>query len=105
VYLRDGNGGLAIARGVGDTMYGEQVVPCTPEILQYPRRPTDLALVAATDGVWDVMSNRDVCALVRQYNKVGNARVAEAIIEESVRRGSGDNITATVLAVPPPSKL
>lgn len=83
---------------------------------------TDCFLVLACDGVWDVMGNDDVGSFVRQLARqsaerarlgeaVGSVpqpslaqedvvRIAEALVDEALKRGSTDNITAMVVALP-----
>ena len=90
----------------------------------------DRFLVLATDGVWDVLSNGDVAAIVlafaagaagggaaqRDGSRGGNSLAAQAaanaLVRYSLQRGSADNVTALVVdlatkavassAAPPP---
>ncbi|RHY08626.1 hypothetical protein DYB26_003642 [Aphanomyces astaci] len=66
----------------------------------------DSLYVLATDGVWDVMSDRDVLCLaetswldnqVAHDGTVGCASSCEAIAQDSVARGSRDDITCIVI--------
>lgn len=67
------NGSLAVSRALGDYEYKnvngrgqcEQLVSPEPEILLYNRDiNNDEFLILACDGIWDVMSNEDICDLV-----------------------------------------
>lgn len=75
----------------------------------------DRFLVLATDGVWDVLSNGDVAAIVLAFaagaagggaaqgdgSRGGNSRAAQAaanaLVRYSLQRGSADNVTALVV--------
>lgn len=67
------NGSLAVSRALGDYEYKnvegrgpcEQLVSPEPEIFVRDRDEKDEFLVLACDGVWDVMSNEDICNFIR----------------------------------------
>lgn len=67
------NGSLAVSRALGDYEYKnvegrgpcEQLVSPEPEIFVRDRSENDEFLVLACDGVWDVMSNEDICNFIR----------------------------------------
>lgn len=67
------NGALAVSRALGDYEYKnvegrgpcEQLVSPEPEIFVRDRSDQDEFLVLACDGVWDVMSNDDICHFIR----------------------------------------
>lgn len=67
------NGSLAVSRALGDYEYKnvegrgpcEQLVSPEPEIFVRDRDEKDEFLVLACDGVWDVMSNEDICDFIR----------------------------------------
>jgi serine/threonine protein phosphatase PrpC len=106
VYDGQGRGGLAMSRALGDTFYAE-AVPATPEVVvQTIDLRSDVALVLASDGVWDVADKTAVCDLVREAQFVGRAerdkdavagRAARAIVDSSLKLGSTDNCTAVVV--------
>ena len=66
------NGSLAVSRALGDYDFKnvkdlgqcEQLVSPEPEIFCQERNPQDEFLILACDGVWDVMSNENVCKFV-----------------------------------------
>lgn len=67
------NGSLAVSRALGDFEYKnvegcgpcEQLVSPEPEVFVRDRNDTDEFLILACDGIWDVMSNEDLCQFVR----------------------------------------
>ncbi|KAF0720524.1 Aste57867_243 [Aphanomyces stellatus] len=102
-------GVLAPSRSIGDLdmkMPGmEGWVIADPEITEDTFCPDSL-YVLATDGVWDVMNNRDVLCLaetswldnqVAHDGTIGCVSACEAIAQESVSRGSRDDITCIVI--------
>lgn len=73
VMIQRVNGSLAVSRALGDFEYKnvdgkgptEQLVSPEPEFYIRERNPEeDEFLVLACDGVWDVMSNEDICQFV-----------------------------------------
>mmetsp|Transcript_36886 Transcript_36886/g.77878 ORF Transcript_36886/g.77878 Transcript_36886/m.77878 type:complete len:984 (+) Transcript_36886:161-3112(+) len=106
-----------------------QAVVCTPEVVVRERSEgEDMYLVLACDGVWDVMSNDEVGAFVvervahllgwmggdtNEENKEavedpnGNdsqgevlARVGDDLLAECLRKGSRDNMSVLIVALP-----
>ena len=73
VMIQRVNGSLAVSRALGDFEYKnvankgqcEQLVSPEPEIFVEDRSADDEFLVLACDGVWDVMSNEELCDFVR----------------------------------------
>ena len=72
------NGSLAVSRALGDFGFKEvdwrsqteQLVSPAPEVYELERSEDDEFLVVACDGVWDAMSNEDLCAFVRSRMQV-----------------------------------
>ena len=72
------NGSLAVSRALGDFGFKEvdwrsqteQLVSPEPEVYELERSEDDEFLVVACDGVWDAMSNEDLCAFVRSRMQV-----------------------------------
>jgi len=72
-------------------------------------------MIAASDGVWDDLSDEEACmivASVRAMNQEAAATNQEkmvqscpalALCQEAYRRGSTDNITAVVVEFTPPA--
>lgn len=72
VMIQRVNGSLAVSRALGDYEYKnvqgrgpcEQLVSPEPEIFVLERSDEHEFLVLACDGVWDVMSNEDLCDFI-----------------------------------------
>ena len=73
VMIQRVNGSLAVSRALGDFEYKnvvgkgpcEQLVSPEPEIFVEDRSAQDEFIVLACDGIWDVMSNEELCDFVR----------------------------------------
>eukprot|EP00762_Andalucia_godoyi_P001458 ANDGO_00276.mRNA.1 putative protein phosphatase 2C 59 len=103
---------LAVSRAFGDFEYkeaGKPVVICDPEVQEIDLNSECEFLVLACDGIWDVMSNQDVCTLITELrddmrrkgvwkgSEKDAIRLAERIVHEAINRRSGDNCTAVVV--------
>lgn len=53
-------GGLAMSRSIGDTVLEKVGVIATPDIKEMEILDEDKFLVMATDGVWEVINNKEV---------------------------------------------
>ena len=60
-------------------------------------------IIIACDGVWDVMTDEEAVALVREYVGSGggagskSARAAKHLVDTALERGTTDNVTALVV--------
>lgn len=78
VTLQRVNGSLAVSRALGDFTFKEvewrtqteQLVSPEPEVYELQRSTQDEFLVVACDGVWDAISNEELCAFVRNRLQV-----------------------------------
>jgi len=104
------NGLLATSRSFGDgsmKIQGKNQIIPDPEVVMRVLQPGDEFIILASDGIWDVLSNE---AAVKCAGKFGDSRkMSKALVEEAMRKGSNDNITALVIdvraafsSVPPP---
>jgi serine/threonine protein phosphatase PrpC len=117
VDLSDGNR-LACSRAFGDFEYKdcatleseEQAVTAVPEVVVHSRCAEDAFLVAACDGVWDVMTNEDVAKFITERvehhcsasDAVTTAilpTVGDELLFECLNRGSGDNMSVVIVAL------
>lgn len=72
------NGSLAVSRALGDFSYkgaenrtpSHQMVSPEPEVCVMERSPADEFLVLACDGVWDIISNEELCAFIHNRLRV-----------------------------------
>ncbi|KAL0319409.1 UNVERIFIED_CONTAM: protein phosphatase 2C 16 [Sesamum angustifolium] len=58
-------GVLAMSRAIGDRYLKPWIIP-EPEVMFVPRAREDECLVLASDGLWDIMTNEEVCEVARK---------------------------------------
>ena len=85
-----------LTRTLGDSDFKHTGVISTPFLTQHEIKKQDRTLLLATDGLFDVLSNREVFKLTEDmYNPQS---IAENILEEAIlNRMTVDNITILVL--------
>jgi serine/threonine protein phosphatase PrpC len=98
--------GLPMSRSIGDYKTHEKGVTSAPQVTDYLLVPGDEAIVLATDGVFEYLSNEEVGDIVRKHlgdknvEKAANEIVAKAD-ERWRREGAGcaqdDNTCIVVL--------
>ncbi|TDH72845.1 hypothetical protein CCR75_000571 [Bremia lactucae] len=88
------NGQLAVSRSIGDVSL-KPYISCDPEIQTRRISRHDRYLILATDGLWDVVSNRRAAKLAVQFKEPQAA--AEALVAFALQRRSTDNITVLVV--------
>ena len=72
---------MRCCRCLGDPQFKENdkdVVDCTPEMRRVELQPGDFAIVLASDGLWDVLSDTEVVTILQKVStaklcKTGNA--------------------------------
>uniref|UniRef100_A0A1J3JPX2 protein-serine/threonine phosphatase n=1 Tax=Noccaea caerulescens TaxID=107243 RepID=A0A1J3JPX2_NOCCA len=88
-------GVLAMSRSIGDRYLKPSVIP-DPEVTSVRRVKEDDCLILASDGLWDVMTNEEVCDLARKrillWHKK-NAMAGEALLPAE-KRGEGKDPAA-----------
>ncbi|CAA0841911.1 Protein phosphatase 2C 16 [Striga hermonthica] len=108
-------GVLAMSRSIGDRYLKPSIIP-DPEVTFAPRAREDECLILASDGLWDVMSNEEVCDIARKRiilwhknngpmpslergERVDPAAqaAAEYLSNKALQKGSKDNITVVVV--------
>lgn len=119
------SGVLAVSRSIGDRYLKPYVIP-DPEITFVPRAKEDDCLILASDGLWDVMTNEEVCDMARRRillwhkknlssgaaaaaaskesssssndgNDPASQDAAEYLTRVALQRGSRDNISVIVV--------
>ncbi|XP_030638085.1 protein phosphatase, Mg2+/Mn2+ dependent, 1Nb (putative) [Chanos chanos] len=110
VMLQRVNGSLAVSRALGDFSYKavqwrpatEQMVSPEPEVTAVERSPADEFLVLACDGVWDMVSNEELCAFVRSRLRICTSlgEVCSQVIDLCLYKGSLDNISVILVCFP-----
>ncbi|KAL3498671.1 hypothetical protein ACH5RR_041403 [Cinchona calisaya] len=109
-------GVLAMSRSIGDRYLKPWIIP-DPEVMFIPRTKDDECLILASDGLWDVMTNEEVCDMARKrilmwHKKNGTTlplgergegidpaaqAAAECLSNRAIQKGSKDNITVIVV--------
>ena len=78
VMIQRVNGALAVSRALGDFEYKssdskgqcDQLVSPEPDVTAEDRSDGDEFIVLACDGIWDVMTNEEVCDFVRDRLRI-----------------------------------
>ena len=102
------NGDLAVSRALGDFVYKDRhdLTPMQQKVSPYPdikieeRDGTEEFLVIACDGIWDVMSNDDLCQYIRYLLSIGETDlglVVEELLDHCLELGSRDNMSAIIV--------
>lgn len=99
------DGRLAVSRGLGDFEFkahknlpaAEQKVSCIPDVYEVAGLVPGTLLILACDGIWGVMSSQEVATKIREELN-GDCQkdlkaVAASVVNESLERGSQDNLT------------
>jgi len=105
------DGDLAVSRAFGDFQYKnrsdlppeKQKVSCEPDVKVHVRTQVDDILLVACDGLWDVFSNTEAVEFARELMCAGEnspALLAEEMLDESLVRGSKDNISCCAVFMP-----
>lgn len=116
VMIQRVNGSLAVSRALGDFEYKnvdgkgptEQLVSPEPEFYVKSRdKDNDEFLVLACDGVWDVMTNEDICSFISDRMKVTDdlEAIANQVIDTCLHKGSRDNMSIIIIAFPAAPKI
>lgn len=89
---------LAVSRAFGDRSLKTptSLVSCEPEVKRVTVQDDDLFLVLACDGVWDVLSEQEAVDIALPHFHDAKA-AADAIVKAAYKKGSVDNLTATVI--------
>ncbi|XP_076064925.1 protein phosphatase alphabet isoform X2 [Oratosquilla oratoria] len=115
VMIQRVNGSLAVSRALGDYEYKnvegkgpcEQLVSPEPEIFVESRQEEDEFLVLACDGVWDVMSNEDLCAFIRSRLLLTHdlENITNQVVDTCLFKGSRDNMSIVLIVLPGAPKV
>uniref|UniRef100_A0A8B9L3A1 protein-serine/threonine phosphatase n=1 Tax=Astyanax mexicanus TaxID=7994 RepID=A0A8B9L3A1_ASTMX len=115
VMIQRVNGSLAVSRALGDFDYKcvhgkgptEQLVSPEPEVYEIKREEDDEFVVLACDGIWDVMTNEELCDFVRSRLEVTEdlERVCNEIVDTCLYKGSRDNMSVVLVCFPGAPKI
>lgn len=97
VMIQRVNGSLAVSRALGDYHYKcvdgkgptEQLVSPEPAVFEMTRAPEqDQFVILACDGIWDVMSNEELCEFVRSRLEVSDdlERVCNEVVDTCLHK-------------------
>ncbi|XP_071497899.1 protein phosphatase 1B-like isoform X1 [Diadema antillarum] len=101
------NGSLAVSRALGDYDYKnnrdklptEQLVSPEPEVTIIDRTDEDEFIILACDGVWDVMTNEELCQFVRSRLALTDnlEEICNQVVETCLQKGSRDNMSIVIV--------
>ncbi|KAK1416904.1 hypothetical protein QVD17_26023 [Tagetes erecta] len=116
-------GVLAMSRSIGDGYLKPWIIP-EPEVTITPRAREDECLILASDGLWDVMTNQEVCEVAKKRILIWHKKNDGLPIERAVggpdlaaqaaadyltmlalQKGSKDNISVIVVDLKSHRKL
>ncbi len=98
-YVMRGEYGLMPTRGLGDAWFRPVGAIATPDVASRALRASDLYLIAATDGLWDVLDNERAGKIARLAPDA--RRAAAALAEAAFGAGTTDNLTILVVPLGP----
>ena len=92
------NGVLAVSRAFGNRKLRKVIRPDI-EMMQRELTRDDDYLIMASDGLWDVLKNRDVCDTCYSLasSSYNTQQIAEELVNNALIRGSMDNVTCIVV--------
>lgn len=90
------NGVLAVARAFGNRSLRQVIRPDAEITIKRLERDDDM-IVIASDGLWDVLSNRDVMQICKSYSGQSQQRIANELSTAAIKRGSMDNVTVILI--------
>jgi serine/threonine protein phosphatase PrpC len=97
VVLNRVSGILAVTRSLGDLKMKEYVIG-DPYCEKVELLDSDLFLVVACDGLWDVASDQDVCETLTAPSDDSSAQaLANKLLVKALKAGSTDNISIVVI--------
>ncbi|XP_036118107.1 protein phosphatase 1B isoform X8 [Molossus molossus] len=107
VMIQRVNGSLAVSRALGDYDYKcvdgkgptEQLVSPEPEVYELLRAEEDEFIILACDGIWDVMSNEELCEFVKSRLEVSDdlENVCNWVVDTCLHKGSRDNMSIVLV--------
>jgi serine/threonine protein phosphatase PrpC len=87
-----------MTRTLGDYSLDKNIVPATPDIIQYPKDSSTAFLILACDGIWDVMNNEQVARFVSQRTSTTRLdNIASQLLDECLQKQSTDNMTVYIV--------
>ncbi|CAI9267586.1 unnamed protein product [Lactuca saligna] len=90
-------GVLAMSRSIGDGYLKPWIIP-EPEVTFTARARQDECLVLASDGLWDVMSNEEVCEIARKRILIWHKKNGGTTTDRGTGMGVGPDPAAQAAA-------
>ena len=85
-----------MARSIGDHHAATVGVIAEPEITEYELTDDDVALVIASDGVWELLSSQSVADIVASVKSLDPAEICKQIIDQACSAGSTVPLVCTL---------
>jgi serine/threonine protein phosphatase PrpC len=92
------NGVLAVSRAFGNRTLRTVIRP-DAEMMQRELTKDDDYIVIASDGMWDVLRNKDVAEICYALQGQPPQFIAEELVQTALLRGSMDNVTCLVVNI------
>jgi serine/threonine protein phosphatase PrpC len=91
------NGRLGVTRSFGDTRFS--CVNADPDIRELNLTGSELCIIMACDGLWDVLDERSVGILLKSHTAKGEklSTLSEMLVNEALRLGSTDNVSVVII--------
>ena len=88
VWEKDGEGpGLAMTRSFGDIIGSSIGVICSPEVYEYIIKKEDKAIIIASDGLWEYVSNKETTNIVKNaFIRKENNKIVEQLFKEAYKK-------------------
>jgi serine/threonine protein phosphatase PrpC len=100
-YVYRGYRGLMPTRAIGDPYFEPVGVIATPSVGEYDISTADLFLIAACDGLFDVMTNDEVSRIARDYPGQPETLLEALKHQALVARDGQDNLTIIAVSLGP----
>eukprot|EP00474_Spongospora_subterranea_P010505 CRZ10963.1 hypothetical protein [Spongospora subterranea] len=97
---------LNMSRALGHRILGKHGVSSIPDIMRRELSKTrSSCIICASDGIWDMVDEKDIAQLLKDHLSEGAENAAEAILlrcdQEWTSVHSGDNLSLVILVVNP----
>ncbi|XP_071789962.1 protein phosphatase 1F-like [Asterias amurensis] len=96
------NGTLAVSRAIGDPDQ-KPYVSSDADFKTLPLTGTEDCVVIACDGLWDVVTPKEVCRIIQEGINSGSDKetLSHRLVVEAKNSGSNDNITVLLIFLNP----
>jgi serine/threonine protein phosphatase PrpC len=91
---------LAVSRALGDYSIDKQLIPASPDILEYAKDDKSKAayVILACDGLWDVMSNEEVASfVVKRVTNTSLEGIVSQLLDHALQLETMDNVSIYII--------